>query len=772
VPSVVSLWRDLSLRARIGVSAAAVAVLLGAPVALVGPVVRAKVSARAATRGIAVDIDRVRLGWGGVWLLAVGLRGREGRLGGTVDAVFVPFGDSAIEVHGGRIALRGTPEELARTLRSERAGTGEAGSRRALVATGVGLRWRELDARGWELSAWGLGGERRAETDEIRLDLARLTGPGAVLEARGVAVALGARGLGRLRRVTVTRADAAVDLDAMRGSAVAQSRARPAPPVGSAAPAASAVATGPTPPTPRGVYALGLAALSDVAKQATPEGAELHVGSALVALRFDGEHLGFGPSELRVRREAEALALELTPGEAQSAGATPLSLRAKLPFGAGATSIELEGGPLSLAALGVRDGELGLTHTREATLEAHLRVEVGGGTIRGSGSGSLVNLSLQRRELGPREVRGLRLGFRADGEAALDGSRVSLREGEVSLGDVRFAGKLELERDQAGSRLRLAGGVPLASCASVVNSIPEAMLTEARGIRLEGTFALDHSLNYDSAHPSALGLTLHVENGCRVVEAPDELSPTRFRSAWTREVKGPEGLPFTIRSGPGTPEWLPYEEIPRVMEIAVLVCEDGGFHRHRGFDFRAIEKALKDDIQAGRFVRGASTISMQLAKNLYLGKEKTLSRKIEEALFTMLLESKLTKQELMALYLNVVELGPGIYGIQQAAKYYFDETAKELSLGQALYLASILPDPTRQHFEPDGRVSPRWAEYIKKLMRIARSVDRITDEELEAGLAEELAFRKGNGSSEPREPGDTEPASTHPDDGFGSDGVP
>src|SRR6185503_7726457 len=199
-------------------------------------------------------------------------------------------------------------------------------------------------------------------------------------------------------------------------------------------------------------------------------------------------------------------------------------------FGAGATSIELEGGPLSLAALGVRDGELGLTHTREATLEAHLRVEVGGGTIRGSGSGSLVNLSLQRRELGPREVRGLRLGFRADGEAALDGSRVSLREGEVSLGDVRFAGRLELERDQAGSRLRLAGGVPLASCASVVSSIPEPMLTEARGIRLEGTFALDHSLNYDSAHPSALGLTLHVENGCRVVEAPDELSPTRFRS--------------------------------------------------------------------------------------------------------------------------------------------------------------------------------------------------------------------------------------------------
>ena len=229
---------------------------------------------------------------------------------------------------------------------------------------------------------------------------------------------------------------------------------------------------------------------------------------------------------------------------------------------------------------------------------------------------------------------------------------------------------------------------------------------------------------------------------------------------------------MTIRSGPGTPEWLPYDEIPKTMEVAVLVCEDGGFYRHKGFDFRAIEKAMKADIEAGRFVRGASTISMQLAKNLYLGKEKTLSRKIEEALFTMLLESQLTKQELMALYLNVVELGPGIYGIQQAAKYYFDESAKELSLGQALYLASILPDPTRQHFEPDGRVSARWAEYIRKLMRIARSVDRINDEELEAGLGEELAFRKGNGEARLHELGGTEPASTKPDDGFDDDAVP
>jgi membrane peptidoglycan carboxypeptidase len=181
--------------------------------------------------------------------------------------------------------------------------------------------------------------------------------------------------------------------------------------------------------------------------------------------------------------------------------------------------------------------------------------------------------------------------------------------------------------------------------------------------------------------------------------------------------------------------------------VAVLVCEDGGFYRHGGFDFRAIERAIKDDIVAGRFVRGASTISMQLAKNLYLGREKTLARKLQEALLTMLLEQELTKKELMELYLNVVELGPGLYGVGPAAAHYFDTTPRDLTLGQALYLASILPDPTRQRFTPEGDVTPRWAEYLKKLMHIARKVERITDEELEAGLAEEVGFRKSVASS-------------------------
>lgn len=739
MPGVFSLWRDLSLRVRVGVSVAAAGLLLGAPVVGFGPLVRAKVRARAAGRGVAVEIERVRPSWRGVWLFGVGFRARDDRVAGSLDAAFVPFGQGALEVHGGRVTVRGTPEQVERALAPETASRGGPGSRRTVDVDGLAASWTGVDRRGTSFTAWGLAFAHAAGSDRVHLDVARLDSPGASVEARGVELALGAPATGRLRSLHVATARAALNLDAL----------------GHAAPKAQAIAAG---SSKTGVV-LALATAAALARDAAPEGAEVTVESAVLGLAFHAERLGFGPSRVRVRREADALSLEVAPSDRSRSGATPLALRGRLPFGADAPSLELEGGPVSLAALGVHDGELGLTHTRDATLEAHLRLELGGGSVRGSGNGSLANVSLDRPELSAREVRGLKLGFRTSGEAALDGSHVSLKDTELTLGDVKAAGNFELARDEEGVRVRLAGGVPLASCDAVVASIPAALLNDAAGVRLAGTFALDHSFSYDSAHPHALALTLHVENGCRVVSAPPELSPDRFRSAWTREVKGPDGLPMTIRSGPGTPEWIDYDEIPHAMEVAVLVCEDGGFYRHHGFDFRAMEKAMKDDILAGRFVRGASTISMQLAKNLYLSKEKTLSRKIEEALLTMLLEAKLSKPELMELYLNVVELGPGIYGIGEAARYYFDEDARQLSLGQALYLASILPDPTRQHFAPDGSLMPHWAEYIKKLMRIARSVDRISDEELDAGLAEELAFRKGNGASESRDLDATEPAS-------------
>ena len=142
------------------------------------------------------------------------------------------------------------------------------------------------------------------------------------------------------------------------------------------------------------------------------------------------------------------------------------------------------------------------------------------------------------------------------------------------------------------------------------------------------------------------------------------------------------------------------------MPVAVLTTEDGAFPlRHHGFDHEAIRNSIRENLRRKKFVRGASTISMQLAKNLYLDRGKNLSRKLQEAVLTMYLEQELTKDQILELYLNVVEFGPTVYGIGPAARFYFaGGSARDLfKLGQALYVASIMPNPKVQHFGPGRR---------------------------------------------------------------------
>jgi hypothetical protein len=731
---------DLGPNGRRGLIAGGVAALVLGLALMLGPVVRWQVGKRAAARGLVVQVETVRLGWGGVWLRDVRVRSsRSAALDATLSHVWVPI-RGAVTAHGGEVRLRGASDEVERALRSDAQKTSAAAttSRRGLSADGLSLVW-EGRPDGTEVRGWGLSFLREVGSERVGADLLRVTRPGFGLSVRQVSAVFSARTGRVLTSATGARADVRVTLDELRASTPSGVTGGAAPPVAVGAPAPPVVAGGPTPNVAAWV-ALARAA----AVRALPEGAGARLSELRVDVAFGGERLGFGPSALEAKRHAGEVTVSLTPTEAGALGATPLSLRGRLPLLVGEPSLEVEGGPVPLAVLGINDGQLGLTHTRDATLEAHLSLTLasGGAAVRASGSGRVQNLSIHRPALSAREIRGLRLGFRGAGDLSFDGSRFALDDVEVTVGDVKLAGSLELTKGGAARRLRSKGGVPLASCASLLSSLPAALTTELGGLELEGTFSLAYDVDIDAAKLDKAHVKLDVKNDCRVKKVPRELSAARFRAIWTREVKAPDGTTMQIQTGPGAPNWVPYGQIPRFMEIAVLVCEDGGFYRHRGFDFRAIEKAIRADVEAGRFVRGASTISMQLAKNLYLRSEKTLARKIQEAFFTMVLEQELSKQELMELYLNVVELGPGIYGIQAAADYYFASDASSLTLAQALYLASILPDPTRQHFQPDGSVKKGWADYLKKLMTIARSVDRITDEELAAGLEEEIAFRK------------------------------
>jgi monofunctional biosynthetic peptidoglycan transglycosylase len=141
--------------------------------------------------------------------------------------------------------------------------------------------------------------------------------------------------------------------------------------------------------------------------------------------------------------------------------------------------------------------------------------------------------------------------------------------------------------------------------------------------------------------------------------------------------------------------WVPYERISEQLKRAVVAAEDAKFLDHEGFDWEAIQKAMTKNEQRGKVVAGASTISQQVAKNLFLSGERSWLRKGQEAIITWMMERTLSKRRILELYLNVAEWGEGVFGAEAAARYHFGVPASALGTEQAAYLAAVLPSPRR-----------------------------------------------------------------------------
>lgn len=165
--------------------------------------------------------------------------------------------------------------------------------------------------------------------------------------------------------------------------------------------------------------------------------------------------------------------------------------------------------------------------------------------------------------------------------------------------------------------------------------------------------------------------------------------------------------------------WVPFSQISPHLKKAVLVSEDDAFYQHNGFDWRQIKESLILNWQDKGFRRGGSTITQQLAKNLYLSPSKSIFRKIEESVLAYQIEKHLSKQRIFEIYLNVIEWGPGIYGAQAAAQHYFNVSAKNLSARQAAYLAAIIPNP-KKYGAKKNNTRVQWkSNWILKRMGLA-----------------------------------------------------
>ena len=141
--------------------------------------------------------------------------------------------------------------------------------------------------------------------------------------------------------------------------------------------------------------------------------------------------------------------------------------------------------------------------------------------------------------------------------------------------------------------------------------------------------------------------------------------------------------------------WVPLSRISPYLVKAVLIAEDDKFWKHEGFDYEAIQKAIEKDIEAKKFKLGGSTISQQLVKNLYLSPSKNPLRKISEAIITWRIEGVLPKKRILEIYLNVIEWGEGIFGVEAAARHYYGKPSSQLTADEAARLAAVLPNPRK-----------------------------------------------------------------------------
>jgi monofunctional glycosyltransferase len=168
--------------------------------------------------------------------------------------------------------------------------------------------------------------------------------------------------------------------------------------------------------------------------------------------------------------------------------------------------------------------------------------------------------------------------------------------------------------------------------------------------------------------------------------------------------------------------WVPLSRISPHLRRAVVAAEDASFFTHEGFDWEGMKDAALYDLVKGELKRGGSTITQQLAKNLYLSSERSMLRKAHEALITRSLEHQLSKERILELYLNVAEWGTGVYGAEAASRHHFQKPARDLTEDEAAWLAAVLPSPRR--YDPLRRTKALTSRYERVLHRMNQTTPR------------------------------------------------
>ncbi|HVH97644.1 MAG TPA: biosynthetic peptidoglycan transglycosylase, partial [Enhygromyxa sp.] len=387
---------------------------------------------------------------------------------------------------------------------------------------------------------------------------------------------------------------------------------------------------------------------------------------------------------------------------------------------------------------------LPLVDSERATVGGHLELDFAAGVADVDGQLTIAGLNVSHELLAREVVRDV--GFNIDIDATLDPAarrlvleRLSIQREGVEL---RAHGELVHTAQRETRRYKVELEVPEVGCQTVLDAIPRELIPGLEGFELAGKFSAHVAIDADFAKLDELTLDGKIGiDGCRVRKAPRLASAERLNRGFVHRVTMRDGRTRRLSLYPGSSSYTPLANISRYMTEAVLTTEDGGFRKHDGFNYNQLEVALRRNLQEAKVRLGASTITMQMVKNVLLSHERTLSRKLQELFLTWHVEQSLSKQRIMELYLNVIEFGPGVYGVTNAARHYFGKHPSELSSLEAAYLALMLPSPVRRHVHYcNGALSERFSEKLHYIHNLMLERGRISAAEHEVYASRPIEF--------------------------------
>jgi len=266
------------------------------------------------------------------------------------------------------------------------------------------------------------------------------------------------------------------------------------------------------------------------------------------------------------------------------------------------------------------------------------------------------------------------------------------------------------------------------------SSLPKGLFNNFEGIKTEGSFSFNLFFEYDSRQVDSLKFVSDFSSKDFKILKYGVTDFSLIRDNFKYNIYDNNGR--YVRSkymGEGSEDYVKLEDISDYLKNSVITAEDGMFRYHKGFDEYAFKLSIIRNIKEKRFAKGGSTITMQLVKNLFLNRNKTIARKLEEALIVWIIENKkiLSKDRILEIYLNAIEWGPNVYGINEASWFYFDKPPIKLNLAESIFLSLIIPNPKNfmYYFDDNGNMKSFVYDYYKFISKKLLSNGKITQEE-------------------------------------------